>query len=101
MEHKKLNKNQIEQLKKNKTYIKDAFYVKEIGLFGSFVRDEQVSGSDVDILVEFKQGHKDFFNYMRLKHYLEQLLGREVDLVIRNAIKSRLKKNILSEVVYV
>ncbi|MCL0081183.1 nucleotidyltransferase family protein [Peptococcaceae bacterium] len=72
-----------------------------MGLFGSFVRDEQVSGSDVDILVEFKQGHKDFFNYMRLKHYLEQLLGREVDLVIRNAIKSRLKKNILSEVVYV
>lgn len=89
------------KLKENKVHIKRTFYVKEIGIFGSFIRGEQTAASDIDILVEFEKGHKDFFNYIRLKYYLEELLERKVDLVIKDAVKSRLKERIFSEVEYV
>ncbi|MFQ5715411.1 MAG: nucleotidyltransferase family protein [Candidatus Scalinduaceae bacterium] len=90
-----------EILKKNKTYIKKNYYVHEIGVFGSFIRSEQSKKSDIDILVEFEDGHKDFFNYMRLKYYLEDVFGKKVDLVMKKAIKPELKKRILSEAEYV
>lgn len=89
------------KLEEKKEYIKRAFHIKEIGIFGSFIRGEQTESSDIDVLVEFESGHKDFFNYMRLKNYLEELLGRDVDLVIKNAVKSRLRERIFSEVEYV
>lgn len=84
----------------NINYIKETFYVKEIGIFGSFVKGKQKAKSDVDILVIFEKGHKDFFNYMRLKYCLEDLLGRRVDLVIKEAVKPRLKQKIFNEVEY-
>jgi uncharacterized protein len=90
-----------ELLKANKTHIRQAFFVVEIGVFGSLIKGTESSESDVDILVDFEKGHKDFFNYMRLKNFLEQLLGREVDLVIKNAVKKRLQERIFGEVVYV
>jgi len=89
------------KLEEKKAYIKETFHVSEIGIFGSFIRGEQNASSDIDLLVEFEKGHKDFFNYMRLKYYLEELLGREVDLVMKNAVKSRLRERIFSEVEYV
>ncbi len=89
------------KLEEKKEQIKRVFHIKEIGIFGSFIRGEQTASSDIDVLVEFEKGHKDFFNYMRLKYYLEELLGRNVDLVIKNAVKSRLKERIFSEVEYV
>ncbi len=84
----------------NSNYIKETFYVKEIGIFGSFVKGKQKAKSDIDILVIFEKGHKDFFNYMRLKYCLEDLLGRRVDLVIKEAVKPRLKQKIFNEVEY-
>ena len=89
------------KLEEKKEYIKRIFHIREIGIFGSFIRGEQTASSDIDVLVEFEKGHKDFFNYMKLRYYLEELLGREVDLVIKNAVKSRLRKRIFSEVEYV
>ena len=89
------------KLQEKKDYIKRVFHVREIGIFGSYIRGEQTASSDIDILVEFEKGNKDFFNYMRLKYYLEELLEKEVDLVIKNAVKPRLKKRIFSEVKYV
>ncbi len=63
---KAMNLGDIERkLKDNKTYIKRVFYVRDIGIFGSFIREEQTENSDIDIFVEFEKGHKDFFNYMR------------------------------------
>ena len=84
-----------------KMHLKKNYHVERIGVFGSYARGEQSKKSDIDILVEFEKGHKDFFNFMRLKHYLEDLLGRKVDLVMEKAIKERLKARILSEVLYV
>jgi len=89
------------KLKEKKEYIKRSFYVREMGIFGSYIRGEQTISSDIDILVEFEKGHKDFFNYMRLKYYLEELLGRNVDLVIKSAVKPRLRERILGEAEYV
>ena len=94
--------NEIERkLEERKAYMKGVFHIREIGLFGSYIRGEQTASSDIDVLVEFEKGHKDFFNYMRLKFYLEWLLGRNVDLVLKNAVKLRLRKRIFSEVEYV
>lgn len=82
----------IEKIKK--------YGVKRIGVFGSYVRNEQKSESDVDILVEFEKGKKTFDNYMDLKFFLEELFKRKVDLVVIEAIKSDLKPYILGSVKY-
>lgn len=74
--------------------------VKNIGLFGSFVRNEQTENSDIDLLVEFKSGKKTFNNYMELKFLLEDLLERPVDLVIAEAVKPVLKDKIEGSVRY-
>ena len=49
------------KLEEKKEYIKRVFHIREIGIFGSFIRGEQSASSDIDILVEFEKGHKDFF----------------------------------------
>ncbi len=89
------------KLEMENSYLKKNFHVNKIGIFGSFVKGKQKTKSDLDILIIFKKRHKDFFNYMRLKFYLEQKFGRKVDIVIKEAIKPRLKEKILNEVEYV
>lgn len=74
--------------------------VKKVGLFGSFARLSQNAKSDIDILVEFGRGGKTFDNYMGLKFYLEKLFRRKIDLVIKDALKTRIKNRVLSEVKY-
>jgi len=90
-------------LEKNNNYLRQTFHIRELGIFGSFVKGEEKidNDSDIDILITFRKGYKDFFNYMRLKYYLENLLGREVDLVIKEAVKPRLKERIFTEEQYV
>jgi predicted nucleotidyltransferase len=90
-----------EKLRAYKPIIKERFKVKNIGIFGSFVRGEQTLKSDIDILVEFDKEGKTFRNYMELKYCLEDLLSLEVDLVMIGAIKDELKDTILKEVQYV
>jgi len=74
--------------------------VKSLSLFGSVARGEENSDSDVDILVEFK-GKATFDRYMDTKFYLEDLLGRKVDLVTPKAIKPRMKPYIMQDIVNV
>ena len=87
-------------LREHEPEIKKRFGVATIGLFGSFVRGEERPESDVDVLITFRKGQETFDNYMDCKFYLEDLFGRKVDLVIKGAIKKRLKPYILKEVVY-
>lgn len=91
----------LEFLKKEKCNLEKRFGIDQIGLFGSFSRQEQKEDSDVDILVEFKEGYKNFDRYMDLKFFLEDLLGRKVDLVIKSAVKPKLKKYIEEELIIV
>jgi len=74
--------------------------VTKLGIFGSFARSTYGSKSDIDVLVEFGRGNKTFDNYMELKFYLERLFHRKVDLVIKDALKARIKDVVLSEVEY-
>lgn len=81
--------------------MKEKFKIKEIGLFGSYVKGMAKRRSDIDILIEFEEGMETFDNYMELKFYLEKLFNRKVNLVIKSSLKERLKPYILSEVIYV
>ena len=74
--------------------------VKRIGLFGSFVRGEQNKSSDVDIIVEFEEGRKNFDNFMNTVFLLEKLFGREVDILTPESINKHLKPYIVKEAVY-
>jgi len=74
--------------------------VKTLAVFGSVARDEARQDSDVDILVEF-QDKATFDGYMDLKFFLEDLLGRPVDLVTKKSIRPRLKTQIEGEALYV
>jgi uncharacterized protein len=95
------NLQEIEaKLKENKDLLNERFNVKEIGIFGSFVRGEQNETSDLDILVEF-EGRVSLFEIVRLERFLSELLGEKVDLVMKNSLKPRIGKHILREVVYV
>jgi len=67
-------------------------------LFGSYSRRKSRVKSDIDILVELSE--PTFDNYMDLKFFLEELLNREVDLVMADTLKRRLRPRILREVIY-
>ncbi|CAA7622037.1 Nucleotidyltransferase [Candidatus Terasakiella magnetica] len=74
------------------------FGIKSLALFGSVVRDQAKPTSDIDLMVEFHPGHPGgLFRYVELKHALEGILGRPVDLITSGNIKPRLKKRILAE----
>jgi hypothetical protein len=78
-----------------------AYGVYQYGLFGSFVRNEQQQNSDIDLLVEFEPGKKTFDNFMNLGFFLEDLLGRRVDIVTKESLSPYIGPSILKEVEYV
>jgi uncharacterized protein len=85
---------------RNKPVLTKKFKVKDIGIFGSYVRGEQQQDSDLDVLVEFSE-RVGFFKFLQLEEYLEEILNIKVDLVSRKALKPRIGKNILKELVMV
>lgn len=74
--------------------------VKRVGVFGSYAKNTQKPGSDVDILVEFYSKEKTFDHYVELKALLEKLLHRKVDLVTRQALKNGMKSAVLRDIRY-
>ena len=84
----------------NKKGLRSNYAVKEIGIFGSFVKGSQDTKSDIDILVEFEKPI-GLFGFVRLKLELSDLLGCPVDLVMKTALKPRISRRILAEVIYI
>lgn len=77
------------------------YKIKEIGVFGSWVRGEQKKNSDIDILVEFEENSGiSLFDFIEIEDYLRKKVGIKVDLVDKKALKPYIGKNILSEVIY-
>lgn len=72
--------------------------VRSIGLFGSFVRGEETSLSDVDVLVEFMPEKHTFDNFMEVAFFLEEILGRKVEVVTPEALSPHIGPHILKEV---
>ena len=89
-------------IERHRGELRERYGVKEIGIFGSFVRGEEREDSDIDILVEFyPQAEMDLIKFVELEEYLSELLGAKVDLVMKSALKPRIGRRILREVIYV
>ncbi|AEH51649.1 nucleotidyltransferase family protein [Pseudothermotoga thermarum] len=87
-------------LASHKQELKEKYGVKEIGIFGSYVRNEASIGSDVDILVEFEDdANIDLIKFVNMENYLSELLGLKVDLVEKSSLKPRIGERILKEVI--
>ncbi len=88
-------------LKENGVQIR-GYGIKKIGVFGSFVRDEGITlKSDVDLIIEFKSDHDNLRNLFDLGFFLEDLLGRKVDLIPARALTNPSASYILNELEYV
>ena len=83
-------------LEQQKDFLRDKYKVKEISIFGSFVRGEQKKTSDVDILVEFYET-PDLLTFLELERFLEELLGIKVDLVRKPALRKEIREQVLQE----
>ena len=75
--------------------------VNRLGVFGSFVRNQAHSNSDVDFFVEFEPSKKNFKNFMKLADLLEDITGRTVELVTPQSLNKHIGKYILEEVEYI
>lgn len=93
--------NEIRQsLREQESYLAEKFGVKIVGMFGSYVRQEQRPDSDVDILIELDRPPKiSLIGLVELEDYLSQVLGVKVDLAIKTNLKKRIGRRILQEVV--
>ena len=69
-----------------------------LGLFGSRVRGEAKTTSDLDVLVDFQQP-KSFFQLARTKEKLEKIFNKKVDLVLKTALKQELKTSVMKDLV--
>jgi uncharacterized protein len=78
-----------------------SFGVRRVGLFGSFLREEMSPTSDVDLIVEFDPDQKTFLNFVNLSFFLEEVLGRKVELVTPESLSPCVGPYILREVEYV
>lgn len=90
----------IEKLKEVKPVLEQDYFITEIGVFGSYARDEQTDTSDIDILIDNRRG-MTLFTLVRLQDFLSSLFGKKVDIAFKKTLKPGIGKNIFSEVVYV
>lgn len=87
-------------LNKNKGEFRVRYGVVKIGLAGSFARDEDIAGSDIDIIVSIQSDNK-FRSFFELLHYLEDSLGHKIDMATEESLKPRVKKAIMKDIFYV
>jgi uncharacterized protein len=78
------------------------FGILNIGLFGSYVRNEQSDKSDIDILIDFDPDKENFDNYMAVYDLIEELFkDKKIEIVTKNGLSPYIGPGILNEVVYV
>lgn len=85
-------------IQQHKLDLAEKYGVAEIGIFGSIVRGEARDNSDVDVLVEFDRPI-GLLKFVNMERYLEGLIDAKVDLVMKKALKPRIGKHILEEVI--
>jgi len=86
----------IEKIKSNYPYLSSEFGVKKIGIFGSVAKDTHDEASDIDVVVEFEKpiGLK----FIMLAEYMENLLGRKVDVLTKEGIRNIRVQNVSSDI---
>jgi hypothetical protein len=90
----------LEIIRQTRPELADRFGVERLGLFGSYVREEEKRRSDIDLLVSFRRDI-DLFEFLDLKEFLQERLHHKVDLVMDSALKPAIGKRIRAEVEYV
>jgi len=88
--------NILKTIRKNKNELA-RFHVKKIGLFGSHAKNRAKKSSDIDFVVEFEKGKKNFKNFMDLAFFLEKIFKKKVDLLTIESINPYFKTSILKE----
>ena len=92
--------NSIKQiLSQLKPELTDKYHVSSIGLFGSIVRDDFNSNSDIDIIVDFSKPIG--IEFIDLAEFIERKLKKSVDLVSKNGVKQKYFRTFESEIIYV
>ncbi len=90
----------LDTLRPHLPELRKEYGVKNLGVFGSYVKGRQRKRSDIDLLVEFEdETRMTFFRFVRLEEHLAKILGVKVDLVMRGALKPAIGERILAEVV--
>jgi len=93
----------IKVLRENYPYLASEYGVKRIGLFGSYAKDQPSEASDIDIVVEF--GRPIGFRFAEFAEYLEDILGKRVDVLTPAGIEGirveRIARSIQESTVYV
>jgi predicted nucleotidyltransferase len=88
--------SQIDKMKSTLLEVLAKHDVRKAAFFGSLVTSEATEDSDVDLLVEF-EGNKSLLDLAGLKIELEEMLGRDVDVVTYASLHPLLRERILSE----
>ena len=87
----------------HKNELTERYKVKNIGIFGSYVTNEQNEKSDIDILVEYNEFFESKLSLLdqaSLWNYLDTVIGIKTDLAFKKSLRPEIKNNILKEVVY-
>jgi predicted nucleotidyltransferase len=91
----------IKYLSQNKVFLKETYHCTQIGLFGSFARNEQTEESDVDILVEYEPNTPNLYDVeIRLKEHLKRQFNRNIDICTKKWINPVFKPLVLKETIY-
>jgi predicted nucleotidyltransferase len=91
----------VEYLKRNKGFLYDKYGVTRMGIFGSFIRDEQTRSSDIDMVVEIEKSRKNIHSFLQLKRFLEKELARKIDLGFEHSLKPMVREKIKGQIIYV
>jgi hypothetical protein len=78
--------------------LRQQYGIRSLGVFGSYIRGEQKSRSDLDLLVEFDDRALGLFDFLEIENSLGDLLGVKVDLVEKSTLKPAIGRHILEEV---
>lgn len=91
----------VKTIRRNKPELQQ-FGIRQIGLFGSYMRGEQTMTSDIDILIDFEPDKENYDNYMAVYDIIERLFQNErIEIVTKNGLSPYIGPRILNEVIYV
>lgn len=89
----------LARLSDKKEYLRKKYFIREIGVFGSYLRREQSTSSDLDVLVDFEKPIS-LLRFVELEAELSEVTGIDVDLVSREALKPHIGESVRREVVF-
>lgn len=101
MNQSELNKKTLLVLLSENALAIRKYGVRQLGIFGSFVRNEATENSDVDFFVDFFPDKKNFDNFMELAFLLQNITGRKVEIITPQSLSKYFGNTILNEVEYV